>query len=342
MGGPKVSSETPAATRSVPDGALADAAAWIARLHGPERTPAVEMGWRDWFGAHPDHATAWEMVSDRWTKSHAIPVGLVHPPVRLRRRHSFRRWPVALAAGLGVVTLFIAPAFMFLTRGEVTTAIGEQRTLNLDDGTRIELNTATRLVVKYGAATRLVELKSGEAYFSVAHESRPFVVMAGSRKVIAMGTSFTVRLDQSADATTVTLIEGRVAVAPAGAPDILPKAPVGDITLLNAGERLQIRHHAPTAVDTPSMERVTGWMRGQLIFDHTPLSEAVQELNRYSTTRLRLDSPDTGRIRVSGTFRVSDSVSFAHAAADTYNLALVQRGNEITLEPMHDGASQPE
>ncbi len=329
-------------TLSVPDGVLAEAAVWIARLHGPERTAATESGWRDWFSAHPDHAAAWEVVSDKWTKSHAIPVGLVHPPVRVRRRVSRRPILFAVAVAVAAASLLIGIAIVFFGRGLVTTAIGEQKTLNLRDGTRIELNTATRLAVRYDAKTRVVELKSGEAYFSVAHEPRPFVVMAGNRKVIAMGTSFTVRHDQSADdSMTVTLIEGRVAVAPAGAPNILPQQDIPEVTILSAGERLQIRRHAPVAVDTPSLDRVTGWMRGQLIFDHTPLTEAVQELNRYSTTRVSVASPETGQIRVSGTFRVSDSVSFAHAAAETYNLKLAHRGDEIVLEPPQDDDISP-
>lgn len=321
-------------TLSVSDRALAEAAVWIARLHGPARAEAVESGWRDWFRAHPDHATAWELVSDKWSKSHDIPVGLVHPPVRVRR-HTSRR-PI-LAALTVAASLVMVCAIVFFGRGEVTTGVGEQKTINLGDGTRIELNTATRLVVKYDAKTRVVELKSGEAYFSVAHEPRPFVVKAGNRKVIAVGTSFTVRRDQSADdSVTVTLIDGRVAVAPVGGANALPLEPIAEVNVLSAGERLQISRHARTTVDTPSIDRITGWMRGHLIFDHTPLGEAVSELNRYSARRLSLASAETGQIPISGTFRVSDSVSFAEAAAQTYNLSLVRHGNEIILGPAQD------
>ena len=342
MGEPRVSSATGKRNPSASDRALAEAAVWIARLHGPDRTQAVESGWSDWFRANPDHATAWEIVSDTWNRTHDIPVALVHPPVRLRRSPSrfVSKWTLLMVAAAASVVA--GWAVVFFGRGLVTTAVGEQKTLNLSDGTRIELNTATRLAVKYDANTRLVELKAGEAYFSVAHELRPFVVIAGLRKVVAIGTSFTVRRDQSADdSVTVTLIEGRVAVAAAGAPDIPLHQAIAEVTVLNAGERLQVRRHASIKIDTPSMDRATGWMRGQLIFDHTPLDEAVEELNRYSVTRISLASAETGQIPVSGTFRVSDSVSFAEAAAQTYNLTLVRRGNEIVLvPPQHDVTSQ--
>lgn len=339
-----MSSVTGTGDLSVSEAALAEAAVWIARLHSPERTEAVESGWRNWFGAHPDHKTAWEVVSEKWNKSHDIPVGLAHPPVRARRRSprvQLRPLLIGLTAAASAAAMVWAT--LYFGRGVVTTAVGEQKTLNLPDGTRIELNTATRLIVKYDAETRAVELKSGEAYFSVAHEPRPFVVVAGNRKVIAVGTSFTVRRDQSADdSLTVTLIEGTVAVAPVSAADILPATPMPEVTVLSAGERAHVRRHAPTTVDTPPIERVTGWMRGQLIFDHTPLAEAVAELNRYGKTRVSVASLATGRIPVSGTFRTGDSVSFAHAAAQTYNLKLLTRDDELVLAVAQNDGSPRE
>jgi transmembrane sensor len=339
-----MSPETPAREPSISRTALAEAAVWMARLHSPDRTAATESGWRKWFGAQPDHRMAWERVSDRWTKSHDVPIGLVHPPVRVHRRASRirSRWlPVALATA-AATAIVVGWAVGLFGRGEVSTAVGEQRTLNLQDGTRIELNTATRLAVKYDTKTRVVNLESGEAYFSVAHEPRPFVVMAGNRKVIAVGTSFTVRRDQSTDdSVTVTLIEGKVAVAPLSAANTLVATPVAEVTMLSAGERAHVHRRAPTTVDTPQIDRVTGWMRGQLIFDHTPLAEAIAELNRYGMTHLSVESPETGRIPVSGTFRVSDSASFAQAAAQTYSLKLIRRDDGLVLAPAQDvGPSQ--
>lgn len=327
---------------ALPRAALADAAVWIARLHGPERSEATVSGWRDWFGAHPDHKLAWEVVSDKWNKSHDLPVGLVNALALVRSdsiRRRFRPMLTAIAAAAASVVLVCTA--LYLGKGVVTTAVGEQKTLNLPDGTRIELNTASRLVLAYDENTRVVELKSGEAYFSVAHEHRPFVVRVGNRKVIAVGTSFTVRRDPSAaDSVTVTLIEGKVALVPLSAENILPEMPLTDVTILTAGERAQVRNNASIRLDTPPIDRVTGWMRGQLIFDHTPLVDAVAELNRYGATTLSIGSPETGRIEVSGTFRVGDSLSFARAAAQTYNLTLVTRADGgLVLAPTQDSGA---
>lgn len=324
---------------SLPQAMLAEASAWIARLHGPERTEATVAGWRDWFGAHPDHKLAWEAVSDKWNKSHEIPVGLVNALALVRGPSHWTRFKPVITALAAAASVALACVALYLGKGVVTTAPGEQKTLNLPDGTRIELNTATRLVLKYDSVARVVELKAGEAYFSVAHERRPFVVRAGDHKVIAVGTSFTVRRDPSADdAVTVTLIEGKVALVPLSAENILPTMPLPDVTMLSAGERAKVHQNGSATVDSPPIDRITAWMGGQLVFDHTPLAEAIAELNRYGTIQLSVANPATGQIKVSGTFRIGDSVSFAHAAAETYNLDLVTKGDgELVLAPEQDG-----
>ena len=86
-----------------------------------------------------------------------------------------------------------------------------------------------------------------------------------------------------------------------------------------------------TQLDLPSMDRATGWMRGQVIFDHTTLSEAVAELNRYGSPLRLLVEPSAAQIKVGGSFRIGDSESFARAVAETYNLSLTRRGNQLIL-----------
>ncbi len=240
-----------------------------------------------------------------------------------------------LVAGIALQHFFLHPS--------VSTAVGEQRTLNLEDGTRIELNTDSRVVVNFDRHTRTVVLESGEAYFQVAREQRPFIVVAGERKILALGTTFTVRRDESADdPVTVTLIEGRVAVAPVDVSNTLAQVPAPEVKILNPGERLRVRKHAKPTVDSPAIDKATGWMRGQLIFDHTPLKEAVEEFNRYSALKIKVASEQTGAIPVGGIFRISDSKSFARAVAETYDLQVVQHDNELVLDTAANGSEAPQ
>jgi transmembrane sensor len=127
----------------------AEAAAWVARLHGPNRTPHVEAGLRRWLADDPEHAAAFELLTDTWEKS-----------ARLRRRPleqvaswegpGFRiSFPRAALAAAATVVLAILATIFYLHTDAVTTGVGELRTLTLDDGSRVHLNTDTRVRVHY-------------------------------------------------------------------------------------------------------------------------------------------------------------------------------------------------
>jgi transmembrane sensor len=314
--------------------ARAEAAAWLARLHGNQRTAAVERGWRQWMSEHPSHVTAWELATDTWCESGNVP-GV--PPSRVLRPtavgRQMRRY-CSFAAAVVVCLLVASLVVLYLTRQSITTALGEQRTLNLADGTRVELNTNTRLSVRFDDRVRTVILSSGEAYFNVAHERRPFVVKAGTRKVIALGTAFLVRCEGAADdALTVTLIEGRVAVAPVEAPNVMSVSTDTSLALLSAGKRLRVARHALTTIDTPSINQETAWMRGQLIFENTPLREAASEFNRYNTVKIQIASQQAEQILVGGIFRIGDAASFATVVAEAHHLRVIVRDRQLILEP---------
>jgi transmembrane sensor len=319
--------------------AQAEAAAWIALLHSEQRNTEIEAGLKRWIAADPLHAKAWEAATDIWNETSGLPRRIPMPRLLPSRPRGAYLRPVLAFAALCLLVAGGVTVQHFL-HSNVTTVVGEQRTLNLEDGTRVELNTNSRLVVKYDSHTRTVILNSGEAYFQVAHEQRPFIVIAGERKIMALGTTFTVRHDETADdPLTVTLIEGRVAVAPIGTTQISAQTPAPEVKVLSPGERLRVRKHKTATLDTPSIDKVTGWMRGQLIFDHTPLIEAVAEFNRYSALKITVASPEAATIPVGGIFRLSDSKSFARAVAETYNLRLTSQGSELILNSGVDPAS---
>lgn len=317
----------------------AEAAAWIALLHSSERNADVEAGLKRWIAADPLHAQAWEAATDVWSDTEGLARRIPLRHVTWKRpRQAIWRPVVAITALVCVAAAGWTWRHFFPP--PVTTAVGEQRTLNLEDGTRVALNTDTRIEVRYDSQTRTVILISGEAYFQVVHESRPFVVMAGDRKIQALGTAFTVRRDDASDdALTVTLIEGRVAVAPTSAPETTSAEAAAPV-VLNAGQRLREHRHTKPSVDTPSIDKATGWMRGQLIFDHTPLREAAAEFSRYNTIKIVVASPQAAQIPIGGIFRIGDSRSFARAVAASYDLKVTQRGDELVLEPAQDDAEQ--
>jgi transmembrane sensor len=218
----------------------------------------------------------------------------------------------------------------------VSTDVGEQRLITLKDGTRVFLNTDTRVAVKYDAKARFVELKTGEALFDVAKRPAwPFIVKAGDREIRALGTSFVVRRDETQ--TAVTLVEGTVTVTAQGSARRARAAraagnepPPGDDFTLTPGQKLTFMANQ-ARLATTSLDNAIAWRRGQIILDDTPMSGAVSELNRYSKVKLVIESPDTRTIRVTGLFQTGDSLSFAHAVAQTYGLTVEERDGAIVL-----------
>src|SRR5690606_20728867 len=124
-----------------------------------------------------------------------------------------RRGVPAVAAALAASLVIALGGVWWLTevRGAYATRPGEQKVATLKDGSRIALNTDTRLDVRFDAGRRRIRLDRGEAMFEVAHDAdRPFVVVAGDTRVQALGTVFIVR--RTGDDVVVTLVKGRVAV----------------------------------------------------------------------------------------------------------------------------------
>jgi transmembrane sensor len=327
---------TPSAT------ARAEAAAWVARLHGPNRTPEVEAGLRRWLSEDPERAAALELMTETWEKSAMLVRGLqARRPPREHRRTTLSFgttfWRAACAA---IVLIVVFGTVAYLRTDAVSTGVGEQRTLVLEDGSRIVLNTASRAVVDYDRHVRRVRLERGEALFEVAqHPNWPFVVSAAGREVRALGTAFVVRKEEGQD-LVVTLVEGKVTVGrndeTAAPPSemsgsaVVPERSAALFTL-SPGQRLTLASSHPPRIDRPSLERVTAWQRGQVVLDETRLADAVAEMNRYSRTRLVIEDPVSAGTPISGIFRAGDSDSFAAAVAKTYHLEIRATEREIVL-----------
>jgi len=317
----------------------AQAAVWVTDLHGPERSPVLEAGLRRWLAEDPRNRQAFELATDAWQRSGNLTVHLSEeslPSIPLsslvRSRKLWRRTGL-IGAGAAALALILAATFYWLNDPALSTGYAEQKTVELADGTEVTLNANSRLLVDYSDRVRQITLTQGEALFNVTkHQSRPFVVIIGSRKVVALGTNFEVRREDSRDASfTVTLIEGRVAVEPLDAPNILPIQPTDVIALLEPGQRLRFAANKPDALDAPAIEKVTAWQHGQLIFEDTSIRDAAAEFNRYGKRRLRIDANVPSTIRVGGVFRIGDPDSFARAMANAYQLRISESTDEINL-----------
>jgi transmembrane sensor len=328
--------------------ARAEAAAWIVRLHGPHRTPELEAGFRAWLAADPQNGREFERVTEVWDTG-SVPVSGLPRVTASRESQPQLRW--ALAAMVLLVCGISAWALStFWFNPSYATRLAEQRLVRLDDGSRITLNSNTRLRVTYRPAERRVRLERGEAYFEVAHDTRPFVVVAGDHHVTALGTSFVVRHDVGQ--TAVTLVEGKIAVSPppedlAGVGSAarthrsgtsadtvqdhveVPQLPASIV--MTPGQRLTFTGGARPRLDQPRVEAVTAWRRGEVMLDDTTLADAVAEMNRYDEAVLVIDEPGVAGLRISGIYHAGNSEGFAHTVADLYGLRVLHERGRIHL-----------
>lgn len=302
------------------DRVAAEAAAWLARLNAEDRSADTDDALRLWLAADPAHVAAFERATDLWEMlpgAAALGSGAANDDARAPRRAM-----LAMVASV-FLCVMIAGSWYWNSRPLVyETAVGAQQALTLADGTRVSLNTDSRISVDYDDGMRLVRLERGEAMFEVArNKAWPFVVETDRGSVRALGTKFVVRRDGGRMA--VTLIEGKVSVARAAA-----KAPP---VILRPGQRVTLIPDAGAALDTPSVDAVTAWRRGEAVFDDMTLLSAAAELNRYGPKRIVIDDPAVSALRVSGVFATSDAEEFAHAIAALHGLKVEEEGNMVHL-----------
>lgn len=341
--------------------ARAEAAAWITRLHGPNRSAEMEAGFRQWLEEREQNRIEFEALTDIWTIVGSVPVGQApgeepawadaQPlPESRQRGWQHQGWRfVAAAAMLAIVAILSWP---WLHRAEpiYATGVGEARMLQLADKSRVWMNSDTRLRVVFDSGQRRAELIRGEALFEVAKDARrPFVVEAGARYVTALGTAFVVRHEP--DRTSVTMVEGKVAVS--SSPAIENNAPMlrnalqgqtaapheeasnasGESPwILSAGQRLTLTAAGTPKIDEPSVESVLAWRRGEVVLDETPLPQAVAELNRYDEHTIVIEGSSLATLSISGRYQTGDNEGFARAIARLYRLDLEEREGRFYLK----------
>ena len=306
-----------------------EAASWLVRRQSARDTD-IEGKFRQWYDAHPRHASAYDSVARSYDRAALLRHSpALRPSSRApARRRQGRGAPTGYAAAAAIVLLMLATAV--LVRGNwfsggtqavmLTTKVGEIRQVKLQDGSRVTLDTSTKLEVNLGRSQRRARLKSGRARFQIAQDARPFVVETAETNVTAARGVFDVELMQ--DERHVDVIAGSARVrAPGG-------GNAGGITL-HAGDSVSVS--GARTVASRSAAGAPDWTGGMLQFDGTPLADAVALANRYSERRIVIVG-DVGQAKVTGAFRAGDTPGLARALSAAFDLSAVQsRTGMITL-----------
>ena len=260
----------------------------------------------------------------------------------LQKRRSRRKLALGIAAGMlvassAVLTHFSpwsGPADSHLQK--YFTRIGEQQTIRLIDGSVITLNTGGQLVVDYSGSLRRVLLERGEAYFEVADDpNRPFSVDLGLRTVTAIGTAFNIRKDPHR--YQVAVIEGAVAIHEA-TDDVFASPP--PVSIYGTGPprveagwvvEFDVSRDALRAFRSESIERYQDWRSGMLSFHDESLYRVVQELNRYSRTKILIEDASIMELSVFTALRVGEIDSALKGLEEVLPIQVTRHYDRIVI-----------
>ena len=319
------------------------AAEWLVRREGDGWSDADQAAFDHWVAEETAHRIAVIRLETVWRKAGRLRVsalrsGEAEASCSVRASTSSARteagdgavdnprrrwlWPAVIAASLALASV---PIYRNLTAAETyATAVGGFQRFPLADGSRVDLNTNSRLDIAYTKAVRRLDLERGEAFFKVAkNPARPFVVHAGAWRVTAVGTAFTVKL-RGGD-IDVVVTEGRVRIDPpaTGSASARP-------IFASAGQAATATGAAPIVrpLSAAAIDMALSWRDGLLIFEGRPLGEVAAEFNRYNQVQLVVDPSATGVI-VDGSFRATNVEGF---------LRLLRRGFDV--QSVRDGPGE--
>ena len=321
-----------------------DAIAWLLRLDAPDAAEGDWLALQAWLEADPENLAAYDRAERVSVELAAASTDLVRGLdsrfASQRRRPMGRRFhapavvwraTAGLAAAAAAAVLFVAIQPQAPAPTEVfQTAKGQNRLINLADGSRVHLNSGSRLTVRLERKTRYVELAEGEAAFDVAKDAaRPFLIAAGERSIRVVGTEFEVLRHDGR--LRVTVRRGVVAVQ-----SPYSVGPTGGV-LLRAGDQLD---HQPGAristVRRVDPDVAFAWRGGDLVYRDQPLGEVVEDLNRYFVTPVKVTGP-AADLRFSGVLVIDGQDAMVRRLQAFLPLSVDRAGDGMTLR-MRDAA----
>jgi transmembrane sensor len=303
---------------SVPE----QAAEWLVELAEP-RTEARRREFMNWLKKSPQHieefldnatlqleiaeqsSVVQDIVAQLKSQDDRCTVPLFREPVvpgrlpvtQRRRRTRYVAW--ASAAALAVIAIVLVQ-LPILEPPPIShrTEVGEQRSIVLDDGSIVTLNTLSEATVQFSRPTRQVTLVAGEAMFDVvSNPDRPFVVETGAMSLSVLGTKFSVY--RKKNSTRLAVVEGAVSA-------VSRYAPASNV-VVRMGEGAVATLQGISLTDPQfDVEKAIAWTERRLIFDGAPLAEVVAEFNRYNRLPLVVEDGALANRAITTVFNAHD------------------------------------
>ena len=310
---------------------LQEAADWLTRLQRPEVDETDWLAFDAWLcepGAQEAYDAIQAVDEEIFQRGSAVRGALVEPRRAAARRSLTIDW--RWLGGLGVAGAAAAVAVVVAPWGELlpqpdtlyATAKGQNRAIQLADGSHIDLSTDSHLSVRLEKDARRVTVHDGQALFDVAHDAdRPFLITAGDETVRVVGTRFDVRRRDGQLA--VTVLRGLVEVSTDGA-----ETPVR----LRPGQMLEhVEGASGFSVRAVTAEDQVGWRSGRLIYRDQPLGRIVSDMNHYFDRPLRLEGENTANLRFSGVLIVDGQDAMVRRLTSLMPISATPTDDSIVL-----------
>jgi transmembrane sensor len=306
------------------------ASAWIEQRDRAGWDAQAQSQLDAWLNEALAHRIAFWRLEAAWGRTERL---AALRPAELRRASTAitdrsPRNTLKFAAGLGAFAIVGAATAFYLSAPNYqtyATTFGGREVLTLRDGSVIELNASTVIRLSDTAKERRVALEKGEAFFNIQHDAaHPFVVTVGTHRITDLGTQFSVRSEPGK--VRVALMEGRAEIDSVdGGTDHHVVLTPGEVAIATA-ERVSVSKK-PIRALTDAL----GWRKGQLIFYHTSLADAVAEFNRYNRHQLVIADPQIARLVVNGSFPTNGMEAFTQAAQQVFGVRVKHRGDDIVI-----------
>ncbi|QEI07485.1 DUF4880 domain-containing protein [Pigmentiphaga aceris] len=293
----------------LPPAVREQAISWYVKLASGMQSVEDEAAFTRWHHAHTDHARAWSQLQKMGGRlrhgAELLTPSIAHGALQKAAHAGGRRRALKtlVCLGMGGTALYLVQeqlpwrASLSSLLADVSTATGEQRTVTLDDGTQVALNTASAIDVRFDAQQRRIILHAGEVLLTTGADpaGRPLVVVTAEGTLTPIGTKFLVRHEAVPGLhayTKLAVVEGAVEVRPHGQQ--------GQPVIVRAGQQLQFTRDS-IAPSTPLDENSLAWVDGMFVAASMRLDHFLAELGHYRPGVLRW-TPEVAGLRITGTW----------------------------------------
>ncbi|WP_019866467.1 FecR family protein [Methylovulum miyakonense] len=298
------------------------ALAWFARLQDSKVSDNDKAAFAQWLATSPAHQAAFNRVEQLW-QSPALTQALsqyaaITFPVT-RQRNQPLRWATAASVVLVCGWLFAASGLITRWQADYVTATGEQRRIELADGSAIILNTDSAVSLNFSDTQRGIKFLQGEAYFEVQPDkTKPFIVATEQGTVRVVGTRFTVK---AGAITEVDVDSGIVACA----------GEISGNVQLTAGQHTEISPNNVSPATIINSTRSFAWLKGRLIFQDQTLAQVIAELDRYHPGAILISDTKLRQTRITGNYKLGDTAAVIRTLADIIGAKVITFSPYLTV-----------